>query len=589
LLYKYVVKTSTDTTIRSWDNIGGSVVASDLAASLAAPTGSALVGYLPSGTGAVATTVQSKLRESVSVLDFLPAGYVTDGSVDYTTQIQAALTAANRVYFPSGSYLITTVNLKANQTVYGDGASSIIIQSVDAVATGTSNGVFYADSGSTSAFLDGITVRDLRFQGQVATLGFFEFLHLLSLNGVSNVNIERCHFYGWRGDGVYIGCSATGSTERHNKNIHISDCLFDGVNNDNRNGISVIDGEGIFITNNKFINCTRTNMPGAIDFEPNGSDAWHILRNCIVTGNHFEHCGGNVASVGFYLAGSAGWTLKPECFVVTNNTQITPIAGSASSAFAAVILGTDGADTVGHVSITGNTVHSFKPFDIRQVNGVAIANNVFNSDAGGFIGFNATDTQKNTSITGNVFVGGNVNYAIIVRGVVTDVVISSNTFTSHLNAAILVGGSGSTLKGVTVTNNTFRSISGTAQSVLNGGGTIDGATCVYMNNTWEGTHSFPAWRTDYTGSVVESFDSSTLPDTFPYGICVAAINGDTGVPATGSYQGILTNYAQTSLAAKYRYQTYDIANNGVAVGTTYIRRRNNAANTWTAWYTITGV
>ena len=67
LLYKYVVKTSTDTTIRSWDNIGGSVVASDLAQDLASGAvnkGSSLVGYLPAGTGAVATNVQSELRKT---------------------------------------------------------------------------------------------------------------------------------------------------------------------------------------------------------------------------------------------------------------------------------------------------------------------------------------------------------------------------------------------------------------------------------------------------------------------------------------------------------------------------------------------
>lgn len=66
--------------------------------------------YDPSGTGAVATTVQTKLRESVSVKDF---GAVGDGVVDDTTAINNAYTAAEaaggvEVYWPAGTYKTTS-------------------------------------------------------------------------------------------------------------------------------------------------------------------------------------------------------------------------------------------------------------------------------------------------------------------------------------------------------------------------------------------------------------------------------------------------------------------------------------------------
>jgi hypothetical protein len=70
---------------------------------LALSSGSSTVGFLQAGTGAVATTVQAKLRESVSVKDF---GAVGDGVADDTAAFTAARAVTNRYYVPSGTYLV---------------------------------------------------------------------------------------------------------------------------------------------------------------------------------------------------------------------------------------------------------------------------------------------------------------------------------------------------------------------------------------------------------------------------------------------------------------------------------------------------
>lgn len=97
------------------------------------------VAYTPAGTGAVATTVQSKLLESVSVKDF---GAVGDGVTDDTAAIQAAIDSINPyehqvasvsqtpfsavILLPRGTYNVSTIEHRNGVILRGEGGTNLV-------------------------------------------------------------------------------------------------------------------------------------------------------------------------------------------------------------------------------------------------------------------------------------------------------------------------------------------------------------------------------------------------------------------------------------------------------------------------------
>lgn len=115
--------------------------------------------YAPAGAGAVATTVQAKLRESVSVLDF---GADPTGVADSTAAFVAALAASDYVLVPAGTYTIDTqIDITGNKTISGLNNTSTVNQTAVITFTGGSGSLFSA----TSAEYDGICIRNLTILG----------------------------------------------------------------------------------------------------------------------------------------------------------------------------------------------------------------------------------------------------------------------------------------------------------------------------------------------------------------------------------------------------------------------------------------
>lgn len=156
-------------------------------------TSSDLVSYLPAGTGAVATTVQTKLRESVSVKDF---GATGDGGTDDTDAIQAAIDRVSGVnggivYFPSGTYK-TSAELTLNTqgvVLQGDGGH---VGSTKIIATHTTGAVIRVKQrscGVRGMMLDSDSVR------YAATVTDGHGIHSEGVDDASKPSLSRGNYY----------------------------------------------------------------------------------------------------------------------------------------------------------------------------------------------------------------------------------------------------------------------------------------------------------------------------------------------------------------------------------------------------------
>lgn len=271
---------------------------------LAASAGSGLVGH---GGGTVKSALDYIMMSyPLDSTDYLPEGYVTDGSVSYTAEMQQALNDAagfRAILLPNFKVLIdpagTTyggLQVPSNSKVVFQIGSSLkikpnnlinyeIIGIRDKLNVEVFNAVLYGDkythTGTAGEFGMGIAVR----------------------GACQNINIHRPKFHDFWGDGMYIGQTANDIASTA-KNVTIQSPRF---YNCRRQGVSVTSVDGLFIDDMGVWDTKSSDSPtplpngphAGIDIEPNGS--FSMLRNIRITG---LHGGGNDAGLFYVFLGA---------------------------------------------------------------------------------------------------------------------------------------------------------------------------------------------------------------------------------------------------------------------------------------------
>ena len=396
----------------------------------AASSGSSLVGYLPAGTGAIATTVQAKLRESIS-------------DTDYST-LQAAVNAAAggrlNIY---GSWTVTSPVTIASNTKIILGAGAL-------VTTATADISVFSATNSTNIRIAGPGSITKTGTGTVAYVG------LVLFENCTHCTVEGVNFSGMQWSGILLSNSSY-CTVRNN---HFSGAL--GTVQDSADihvfrvsQFNVIDGNfcygggavGVFVqdpgtslipsrntvTNNRI---GAHSAYGILQYNIDSADAFTEIIGNIIEGILGTAASGN-SGAGIYIQNSGGVTVVGNtirnCCVSTTGTTLTP----AGIGFNNIGSG------LSPCSCTGNTIT-----DIVNYYGIAVAS----SAAGVSIVGNAIRMINNTgSSTTGIYINAASN--CVVSGNVITLQTSTNTSGIFLYA-----------NGASTSNNVFQG------NNINGGG-----------------------------------------------------------------------------------------------------------------------
>lgn len=223
-----------------------------------------------------------------SALAAAPSGYVdasTAGpgynATDATAALQAAINTGQNVYIPNmgTAWNVTPITLKSNQTILFE--SGTVVAAKAGAYLGDDIMFSAPDSVNVKMIGYGATIQMRRNDYTQPPYPPSEHRHGIALGSVSNFQILGLTIKDTGGDGIYVGASQGLYSDK----VLIKDVTLD---NNYRQGISVISARDLVIDNAVILNTNGTSPQAGIDFEPNTADQRlenFVVRNSIINGN----------------------------------------------------------------------------------------------------------------------------------------------------------------------------------------------------------------------------------------------------------------------------------------------------------------
>jgi hypothetical protein len=274
--YAYTETDSDTVTFVSGLHVGAVVKFTTTQQQGAGVTNASQITYTPFGANAVTTNVQAKLRQVVSVLDFIPVGTSTD-LVDCSTWINNAINSgAQCIYFPQGIYAISApIQLKPFTQLWGvDGGNTSNASSSRIVALAP----FVGDSmiQSTATLVSGekrYGLRDLFVNANLIVKNCIAWDNVNS-GQIFNVTASNAKEYGFK---------ITNSGVLFSANVTMTNCYVRMPNDQyliNPAGFPVYAAyylDGLF---HVMTNCLSDGGITGIEFGANALTGNNIVQNC---------------------------------------------------------------------------------------------------------------------------------------------------------------------------------------------------------------------------------------------------------------------------------------------------------------------
>jgi hypothetical protein len=439
--YKFVLKTSVEVTLASWDNItgiNGTGITSDaslvsftgfkgqigVVQDLAEDEGADWIGFEQAGTGAVAISVQDRMRQTVSVMDF---GAVGDGVTNDTAAMQAAHNTGKLVYYPTGTYNFTRITMTAGG-ITGDGKLSIL-RTTD---TSSNDVITY-----TSVDPTGILINTVG--------GLFQNFTLLASTPTqksagAGIRISPANYGGSPNEdylticqGLYIRNIPIGISFTFASYFTVTNCSFAfftvaGIYTDMNNALFQDNGDNTIIGNTFFTNFATS---------PSGRGIWYRTGGARIIGNKI-----NGGSIGVDINPLRGTSIAVVEGNSIENQTVNAIRGYIGNDFT-TIGANDGfsflqfaGNQIGGYNLTGPAIsvdsyasdpafyncsisdniifnpvdYGARAIDIRRVNRFIISNNFVDNSGVGYGSLFVASTATSGLVTRNQFLRANTTY-----------------------------------------------------------------------------------------------------------------------------------------------------------------------------------